>query len=146
MTNRSCSANYGLTLGQLASLNEMVALRGTFNPSEKGGRPRAISQEEMLLITLFWIKNNPTYDTLAEHFKKSRTVVFEATRLMINEIMEILESLDVAPIRDLSDPQNRFNLSKKLRGCCKIDATERPINRPKKNRACSILEKRKGIR
>ena len=141
--DRSSSANYGLKLGQLKKLILKIENNPVLLPGKKGGHPRGLTPVGMLQVTLFWLKNNPSYDVLASIYGQSRTVVFEATRTLIPILNETLENLGLCPARDLSDKEQRLQFINQLQTSSMIDGTERPIRRPKKKPRSILLREKK---
>jgi len=97
-----------------------------------GGRKSAIGSPEcQLFFILFYLKNYPTYDVLAFTFKISRGCACESVKRLINILKKTLKNLKVLPKRLSDPPQELLQLIENVDHIL-IDATERPIQRPKK--------------
>ena len=97
-----------------------------------GGRKSALgSPEHQLLFILFYLKNYPTYDVLAFTFNMSLGCAFESVQRLLPVLKQTQKNLKVLPKRTTDDPKELLQLIENADHIL-IDATERPIQRPKK--------------
>lgn len=104
----------------------------------KGGRPNKLSIENMLLMTLEYLREYRTYLHIATSYGLAESNTFETIRWVENTLIKSKE-FKLPGKKALLKSENEFEI-------ILIDATESPIERPKKNNAHSILEKRNVIR
>lgn len=111
-----------LTLAKLASL-------------AKGGRPYKLCMEDMLLVALQYWREYRTYFHIGTTYGISESTVFN-----------IIKWVESVLIKDSSFRlPGRKALFTEMTECILIDATECPIERPKKARSIIIQAKRRGI-
>jgi len=104
----------------------------------KGGRKNKLSIEDQLLMALEYIREYRTYFHTSQSYGVSESSAYKT-------IKWIEDTLIKHP--DFSLPGRKALLKSDMEyELVLIDATESPIERPKKNKKNSILEKRKGIR
>lgn len=117
------------------TFNKMVEI---IKPNKKtGGRPHKLSLEDMLLMTLEYLREYRTYAHIAASYGVSETRVFENIRWIENILIKSKEfSLPGKKALLKSDCEFEVVL---------VDATETPVERPKKNNVSFIQEKRKNI-
>jgi len=97
-----------------------------------GGRKSAIgSPEHQLFFILFYLKTYPTYDMLSFTFNISRGCACESVKRLLNILKKALKNLKALPKRMTDSPQELLQLIESVDHVL-IDATERPIQRPKK--------------
>ena len=97
-----------------------------------GGRKSALgSPENQLLFILFYLKSYPTYDVLSFTFNISRGCAFESVQRLLPILKNAQKNLKVLPKRTTDDPQELLQLIESIDHIL-IDATERPIQRPRK--------------
>ena len=102
-----------------------------------GGRHKKISLEEMLLMTLEYLREYRTYFHIATSYNISESYAYKIIRWVENTLIK--EPLFHLPGRKTlvkSDVEYQVVL---------VDASESPIQRPKKNNAATIQERRKDI-
>ena len=97
----------------------------------KGGRPRRLSMEDQLIMTLPYLRYYPTQRLLAFDFGVGVATVNET----ITWVEDTLRSSGLFDLDHLEAPS----------ATVAIDVTESPIQRPKKTKARIILVKRKDI-
>jgi Helix-turn-helix of DDE superfamily endonuclease len=103
-----------------------------------GGRPPKLSIENRILMTLEYLREYRTYVNIGISYGLSETRTFENIRSIENILIKSKEfSLPGKKVLLKSDVEYEMVL---------IDATESPIERPKKNNENFIQEKRKNIR
>ena len=101
-----------------------------------GGRPFQLSIENRLLMALEYLREYRTYAHIAASYGLSETRVFENIRWIENTLIKSKEfSLPGKKALLKSDTEFEIIL---------IDATESPIERPKKNSANSTPARKKG--
>lgn len=100
----------------------------------KGGRPNDLSIEDRLLMTLEYLREYRTYAHIAASYGLSESNTFENIRWIENVLVKSKEfSLPGKKALLKSDIEFEVVL---------IDATESPIERPKKNSASTTLGKK----
>ena len=103
----------------------------------KGGRPRALSITDMLLATLEYLREYRTYLHIGNSYGISESAAF-------NTIRWVEDTLVRHP--DFSLPGRKaLKQSEITYEVILIDATETPIDRPKKNKKPITLERKKDI-
>jgi hypothetical protein len=100
----------------------------------KGGRPNKLSVEEMLLMALEYMREYRTYIHIATSYGIAESNAFEAIRWVENTLIASKE-FRLPGRRALLKSDNEFEV-------VLIDATESPIERPKKNRKNFIQGKK----
>lgn len=101
----------------------------------KGGRSNKLSIEDMLLMTLEYLREYRTYFHISQSYAVSESAAYKT-------IKWIEETLIKHP--DFALPGRKELLKSDIEyELVLIDATETPIERPKKNRSTSIRGKRK---
>ena len=101
----------------------------------KGGRKNKLHIKDQLLVTLEYIREYRTYFHIGKSYGISESTAYKTVRWVEDTLIKH---------PDFALP-GRKALIKDNYDTILIDATETPIERPKKNRRSSILEKRKGI-
>ena len=97
-----------------------------------GGRKSALgSPENQLLFILFYLKSYPTYDVLSFTFNISRGCAFESVQRLLPILKNAQKNLKVLPKRTTDNPQELLQIIESVDHIL-IDATERPIQRPRK--------------
>lgn len=118
------------TVGILSEANKKKRL--------KGGRKPKLSVEDRLLMTLEYIREYRTYFHVSQSYGVSESTCYETIKWIENTL---IKNPDFAlPGRKAllrSDMEYELVL---------IDATETPIERPKKDKSASTQEKRNAIR
>ena len=124
------------------TFNKMVEVLQIFFEEQKraakfpGGRPPKLSVENRMLMTLEYLREYRTYAHIGISYGLSETRTFENIRLIENVLIKSKEfTLPGKKALLKSDVEYEVIL---------IDATESPIERPKKNSANFIQEKRKS--
>lgn len=99
-----------------------------------GGRKPNLSVEDQILMTLEYLREYRTYAHIGASYGLSETRSFENIRAVENILIKSKE-FRLPGKKALLKSENEFEV-------ILIDATESPVERPKKNSACFILEKR----
>jgi DDE superfamily endonuclease/Helix-turn-helix of DDE superfamily endonuclease len=98
-----------------------------------GGRKSALGlPENQLFFILYYLKNYPTYDVLAFTFNISIGCAFESVKRLLVVLKKAQKNLMVLPKRTTDNPKKILQLIENSDHIL-IDATERPIQRPKKS-------------
>ncbi len=121
------------------TFNRMVELLREAHQKKKvrGGRPNKLSIEDMLLMALEYIREYRTYLHIATSYGLAESNAYETIRWVENTLIKSKEfRLPGRKALLKSDTEIEVVL---------VDATESPIERPKKNSANSILARRKNI-
>jgi hypothetical protein len=101
------------------------------------GRPHKLSLEDRVLMTLEYLREYRTYAHIAASYGLSETRTFENIRQIENVLIKSKE-FSLPGKKALLKSEYEFEV-------VLIDATETPIDRPKKNSAGSIQERKKSI-
>lgn len=103
----------------------------------KGGRKNKLSIHDQLFITLEYWREYRTYFHIGKSCGISESSTYKTVRWVENTLM-------VHPLFNLPGKSAllEYNSSQDI---MLIDATETPIERPKKNNGCTTLVKRKNI-
>lgn len=103
----------------------------------RGGRPNKLTVEEMLLMALEYLREYRTYYHIGQSYGVSESYSYKIIRWVEDNLIKSkLFSLPGRKALLKSDVEYDVVL---------VDASETPIQRPKKNSDTIILEKRKGI-
>lgn len=103
----------------------------------RGGRPNKLCIEDRLLMALEYLREYRTYIHIAASYGLSESNAFQTIRWIENTLVKSKE-FRLPGKKALLDGENEIEV-------ILIDATESPIERPKKNSVSSIQEKRKNI-
>jgi hypothetical protein len=104
----------------------------------RGGRPNNLTVEDRVLMTLEYLREYRTYAHIAASYGISESNTFENIRWVEDTLVKSKEfSLPGRKALAKSDTEYEIIL---------IDATETPIERPKKNKRNSTQEKRRDTR
>lgn len=103
----------------------------------KGGRPNNLSIEDRLLMTLEYLREYRTYAHIAASYGLSESNAFENIRWIEDTLIKSKE-FSLPGRKALAKSDNEFEV-------ILIDATESPIERPKKNNANIIQARKKDI-
>jgi len=105
---------------------------------KRGGTKHHIRLEDRLLITLEYWREYRTYFHIANSYRISEATAFRYIRWIENTLIKSGE-FSLPGRKELLKNDMEFEV-------IMIDATETPIERPKKNNANSTREKRNAIR
>jgi hypothetical protein len=127
-----------LTGIKMTTFHKMIAILGSAHARKKrkGGRNNKLSLEDQLLMALEYMREYRTYFHIGQSYGISESAAF-------NGIRWVEDTLIKHP--DFALPGKKA-LLKSDTGyeVVLIDATETPIERPKKNKKCTTPEKRKS--
>ena len=101
---------------------------------EQGGRPSKTSIEEQVLMTLEYLREYRTYQQIGISYGVSESAAYKTIKFVEDSQIKS-ESFRLPGKKVLRD---------KIIEVVMVDATESPIERPKKNKKNSTQEKRKG--
>ncbi len=102
----------------------------------RGGRPSKRILEDRLLMTLEYLREYRTYFHIGQSYGVSESNAYQAIRWSENQLIRS-KAFRVSGKKALLKSENVFEI-------ILIDATESPIERPKKNKKRSTLAKRSG--
>lgn len=103
-----------------------------------GGRPNKLCAEDMLLMALEYLREYRTYFHISKSYGLSESNAYKIIKWVEDTLIKSkIFSLPGRKALLKSDMEHEVIL---------VDASETPIQRPKKNSATFIQEKRKGIR
>jgi transposase len=101
----------------------------------KGGRKNKLSMEEMLLMALEYIREYRTYFHVSQSYRVSESTAYEIIKWIENTLIKH---------PDFALPGRKALLKSEAEyEVILIDATENPIERPKKNKENTIQERKK---
>jgi hypothetical protein len=129
-----------LTGVKRATFNKMAEILREVNKAKKrkGGRNNKLPIEDMLLMALEYLREYRTYFHISQSYGVSESTAYKVVRW-------IEDTLIKHP--DFALPGRKALVkSDMVYEMILIDATESPIERPKKNKSTFILGRRKGIR
>jgi hypothetical protein len=122
-----------------ATFNKMVEILREAHQlkKRKGGRNSKLCIEDMLLMTLEYLREYRTYFHISQSYGVSESTAYKVTRWVEDTLIKH-PNFALPGRKELlkSDVQYEVVL---------IDATETPIERPKKNKSTFTQVKRKGI-
>lgn len=123
-----------------ATFDKMKEIVGAAQQQRKirGGRPNKLSLEDLILMTLEYLREYRTYLHIAASYGVSESNAYQAIRWIENVLIKSKE-FRLPGKKTLLKSDHEFDV-------ILVDATESPIERPKKNSAASIQEKRSDIR
>ena len=104
----------------------------------KGGRPSKLSIEEKLLMTLEYLREYRTYAAIAVSYGISESNTYENIKWVEDMFIKCGRFSLPGKKALLNNTDNEFEV-------ILIDASESPIERPKKNKKIIILEKKSDI-
>lgn len=122
------------------TFNTMVEILNAKHKEKKakGGRPNKLIVEDMLLMAMEYIREYRTYLHIATSYGLAESNVFEAIRWVENTLIEN-EKFRLPGKKALLKSDHEFEV-------ILIDATETPIERPKKSSKDFIQAKKSDIR
>lgn len=103
----------------------------------KGGRKNKLNLEEQLLVTLEYLREYRTYCHIGQNYGISESTAYKTIKWVEDTLVKHPNfALPGRKVLMKNDMDYEVVL---------VDATESPIERPKKNKSYIIQEKRKGI-
>jgi len=100
----------------------------------RGGKPNKLSMEDRLLMTLEYLREYRTYFHISRSYGVSESACYRNIRWIEDTLIKD-GTFSLPGKKELVKSDMQFEV-------VLIDATETPIERPKKNKSISILEKR----
>ena len=107
------------------------------NRKSRGGRSKKISIEDMLLMTLEYLREYRTYFHIGTSYNVSESYAYKIIRWVENTLIK-------NPIFHLPGRKSLVKSDVEYQVVL-VDASETPIQRPKKNNGITIQERRKDI-
>ena len=102
----------------------------------QGGRPSKLCLEDRLLMTLEYLRQYRTYFHIGKHYGLSESTAYKTLRWIEDTLIKS---------RVFSLPGRKARLKSEVNyDVVLVDATETPIQRPKKNRGAFIQERKSG--
>ena len=129
-----------LTGVKRATFNKMAEILREVNKAKKrkGGRNNKLPIEDMLLMALEYLREYRTYFHISQSYGVSESTAYKVVRWVEDTLIKHPDfALPGRKALVKSDVVYEMIL---------VDATESPIERPKKNKSTSTLERRKSIR
>ena len=114
-----------------------ILTKGYALKMSSGGRPPKLKVEEMLLATLEYLREYRTYAHIAVSYGIDESNMYRAIKWVEDTLIKD-GTFSLPGKKELLKSDTEFEV-------VLIDATESPIQRPKKNSENIILEKRKDI-
>ena len=105
---------------------------------KKQGRPNKLSIEDQILMTFEYLREYRTYFHISQSYKISESTCYENIKNIENILIKS-GKFNLPKRKELALNENQIEV-------ILVDATETPIERPKKNKNSIIQEKRKNIR
>ena len=102
----------------------------------RGGRPHKLIVEDRLLMTLEYLREYRTYFHIGQSYGIGESNAYQAIRWSEDQLIRS-KAFSLPGRKALLKSENEFEV-------ILIDATESPIERPKKNKKRSTLVKRSG--
>lgn len=102
----------------------------------RGGRPHKLILEDRLLMTLEYLREYRTYFHIGQSYGIGESNAYQAIRWSEDQLIRS-KAFSLPGRKALLKSENEFEV-------ILIDATESPIERPKKNKKRSTLVKRSG--
>ena len=116
----------------LSILNEAEAIK-----KAQGGKPNKLLMEDRLLMALEYLREYRTYFHIAKSYGISESACYRIIRWIEDTLIKH---------KDFALPGRKELVKSDVHyQVVLIDATETPIQRPKKDKSISIQEKRRGI-
>lgn len=113
------------------------------NP-KRPGRMMGFILRHVLIIVLYYLKGNDTFDKCAYTFSLPRSTVYWLIKRGLDALIAGLDNAKLLPSRDIASVVeflNRYPETKKIF----VDGSDRPIRRPKKNSRSFTLERKSAI-
>ena len=129
-----------LTGVKRSTFEKMISIlkEADIKKKSQGGRKSKLCIEDQLLMTLEYIREYRTYFHTSQSYGVSESSAFKTIKWVENTLIKH---------PDFSLPGRKALLKSDMEyELVLIDATESPIERPKKDKKSSIQEKRKDIR
>jgi hypothetical protein len=115
-----------------------ILLEGLKRKKQKGGRPNKLSVEDMLLMTLEYLREYRTYFHIGKSYGLSESNAYQTIKWVENTLIKDgTFSLPGKKALLKSDMEYEIVL---------VDATETPVERPKRGRKNGIQERKSDIR
>ena len=113
-----------------------VLIEAQARKNRRGGRPNKLSMNDRLLMALEYLREYRTYNSISISYGLSESNTFETIRWIEDTLIK--SKLFHVPGKKALLSDNEFQV-------VLIDASESPIERPKKNKNSSTQEKRNAI-
>ena len=129
-----------LTGVKRSTFDQMISILLESHKTKKarGGRSNKLRIEDMLLMSLEYLREYRTYFHISQGYNVSESTAYKTIRWVEDTLIK--HPLFALPGRkELLKSDREYEI-------ILIDATETPIERPKKNKSVFTLERRKGIR
>ena len=123
-----------------STFDQMISILLESHKTKKarGGRTNKLRIEDMLLMSLEYLREYRTYFHISQSYNVSESTAYKTIRWVEDTLIK--HPLFALPGRkELLKSDREYEI-------ILIDATETPIERPKKNKSVFTLERRKGIR
>jgi hypothetical protein len=128
----------GVQKGTFAKMVEVLNLAAKEKHNKHGGRTSPLAMEDRLLMALMYWRENRTYFHVAQTYGVSDNCCWSTVRWIEDALMHS-GVFRLPGKKKLLDGGVDFEV-------VLIDATETPVERPKKNSADAIPERRSGTR
>lgn len=129
-----------LTGVKRSTFNKMVGILCEENKKKKakGGRKNKLNEENMLLMVLEYLREYRTYFHISQSYGVSESTAYKTVKWVEDTLIQH---------PDFALPGRKELLTSDVKyEILVIDATETPVERPKKSRKDFIQERRKNIR
>ncbi len=127
-----------LTGVKRSTFNKIVDILRKANKEKKakGGRKNKLSEEDMLLMVLEYLREYRTYFHISQSYGVSESTAYKTVRWVEDTLIKQAD-FALPGRKELLKSETEYEI-------LVIDATETPVERPKKSKGVSILEKRKS--
>ena len=116
----------------------LILIEADVQKKAKGGRKNKLSIEDQLLLTLEYLREYRTYFHISKSYGISESSAYKTVKWVEDTLIKH---------PDFALPGRKALLKSDVGyEVVLIDATETPIERPKKNKSISILARKKGTR
>ena len=116
----------------------LILIEADVQKKAKGGRKNKLSIEDQLLLTLEYLREYRTYFHVSKSYGISESSAYKTVKWVEDTLIKH---------PDFALPGRKALLKSDVGyEVVLIDATETPIERPKKNKSISILARKKGTR
>ena len=132
LTGLSASKIKRLTPTFAACWEKIDQMNGVGKNKKRPGRPRENHLRHTLIYALTFLKTNMTFDSISALFSVHRSTLHRLVKRGLDAIELAMKEFDHLPVRDFTSII-AFLCALKGKKSIFIDATERPIRRPKKN-------------
>lgn len=130
---RDVGISLEIFLSLVKKIDDFIKKQKEKKPMTRRGLKPKMSIEDKLLLTIYYLRHYGTFIKLGEEFQISESYANKTFHKITNILIKVLKL------------KNRNDLLNRDLGDVLIDATEQPIERPKKNQKKYYSGKKNGI-